>query len=1233
MLPTPRYRCCFLALAVALVASAVVTREAGAEDKLAAVAFHHPAERVGDYDRVALDCLAAIPAHLEDTRCELLASRAHFLQGLVKKPSALLSPVEGLLANPAVKGSMRTSLLSMLEKELQRRGRFEDARKVAAKQGTVRHFLVIGPFGKDRVAPLGIPFPPESELDVDETYRDGWQTLEWRNVPIDSHRLLLSEYVSPSRGVSYALAQVEVKSATDVLVEIVTGNEIRAWHNHRLIVDDTVREDHVDQFRRVPVRLEEGFNRLLIKTASSFSLRITDLDGTPLSSDALTVATSGDVEPQSSRESQPLDTEVVSEASPWEKRLAAYSEKEGVPPLDVALARSALAQIYQSLGRSDLAVEQVTLAMTETPEDPWILSIAGDVISRASYLPAAQAKSRAKNAWGAAVAADEGFLPARAQLASQLLRDQKHDEALTAYQSIVKASPIYLGAQRSLHSAYRGRGWNVEARRVLETIAKIAPELAFPELTEARRYEQLESYEKAEKLYATSFEKDPRQISILESLASFASNRGDHERAEKLLRKRLEHTPQSTTGHLLVAGQLLARGDQAGAIALLDKHAKERPWDIAAVSAYAGLVQRMRGDEAALPAYRQLLAMQPGNRALREFVARFDRATAEYWKPYDEKLEDWLDRVPTSGPLIGTSSALCVLDITVVEIYDDNSSSSYTHQAFQLLTEEAKDEVAKVQTAGEILALRTLTPQGESLEPVAALEGGQYIMPGMKPGVFTEYAYRIDDESRQGAAYTQGSFYFQDFSYKQTFLLSRMVFIVPPAMASDVIEKRLSGHAEATGIVSVKKTEKQLEDGRRVITYESNAAARVEPERAMPPSREYIPSIEVQRKRSWRDVTETLRMSVRRSTLPTPELEKAAREATEGLEDPLEKAKALYKFVHDLVAQERGSRIATRVLLEKSGDRTNVYKALLDAAGVPSAWAFASPKAGLLPEQNWAYPSTSLFPSRFIVLDQPGASPIWVTMRYRHSPFGRLPESFNAGRALVLRSGSAEFVSMPSVPADDFASTLTGKLKLGDSTEVDVEFSMVTRILQAYLAKDQFKNIPTFQRGLLLQSQARRMFPGAKVTKAAFGGEDDPNTPLELQFKLSAPNLLAQSGQDFLLPVVVQPSSLVRSYGAPPDRKHPYVLRLQRVNYDSLLVELGESFELARLPEGVALAGKFFTYSLSFREEEGGIRVDRRLEIRPGRLEPDEFPAFLKLLQDADNAEKERIVLRKIKRS
>ena len=122
-------------------------------------------------------------------------------------------------------------------------------------------------------------------------------------------------------------------------------------------------------------------------------------------------------------------------------------------------------------------------------------------------------------------------------------------------------------------------------------------------------------------------------------------------------------------------------------------------------------------------------------------------------------------------------------------------------------------------------------------------------------------------------------------------------------------------------------------------------------------------------------------------------------------------------------------------------------------------------------------------------------------------------------------------------------------------------------------------------------------------------------------------------GQDFLLPVVVQPSSLVRSYGAPPDRKHPYVLRLQRVNYDSLLVELGESFELARLPEGVALAGKFFTYSLSFREEEGGIRVDRRLEIRPGRLEPDEFPAFLKLLQDADNAEKERIVLRKIKRS
>ena len=70
--------------------------------------------------------------------------------------------------------------------------------------------------------------------------------------------------------------------------------------------------------------------------------------------------------------------------------------------------------------------------------------------------------------------------------------------------------------------------------------------------------------------------------------------------------------------------------------------------------------------------------------------------------------------------------------------------------------------MAKVRTSGEILKLRTLTAEGESLEPVAALSGGNYVMPGMLPGAHTEFAYVVDKSNARGVHYRHGPFFFQD---------------------------------------------------------------------------------------------------------------------------------------------------------------------------------------------------------------------------------------------------------------------------------------------------------------------------------------------------------------------------------------------------------------------------------------------------------------------------------------
>ena len=157
---------------------------------------------------------------------------------------------------------------------------------------------------------------------------------------------------------------------------------------------------------------------------------------------------------------------------------------------------------------------------------------------------------------------------------------------------------------------------------------------------------------------------------------------------------------------------------------------------------------------------------------------------------------------------------------------------------------------------------------------------------------------------------------------------------------------------------------------------------------------------------------------------------------------------------------------------------------------------------------------------------------------------------------------------------------------------------------------------------------ATQLFPGAKVEKGGFVGIEDKSQPFALEFKLEAPKLMVRSGDDFLLPPVLQPAQLVRSYGAPPSRKHPYKVRQRRAKHDRILVHLGEHFEISKLPANVEISGRFASYSLTYKREEGKLTIERKLIIEPGTLAPGQFQEFLGLLQKADEAERERIALK-----
>src|SRR5690606_1930803 len=324
------------------------------------------------------------------------------------------------------------------------------------------------------------------------------------------------------------------------------------------------------------------------------------------------------------------------------------------------------------------------------------------------------------------------------------------------------------------------------------------------------------------------------------------------------------------------------------------------------------------------------LEIDPGHLRLRDWLDSNEGLADEFWRPYDEKLEDWIDRVPTSGPLVSEAGAICVLDLSVIKVWPDGSSRRYVHQYFRLLSEENKDEIAQVTTPGEIVTLRTVAPDGQSYEPVPALGRRQFVLPGVRPGAFSDVAYVIEAAHNGTGRFESPSFFFQDYTFRQSFLLSRYVILLPEGIEGDIIERNLRPAEAESGRAKVESRVVELEDGYRALSWEAREVPRLRREGFMPANDDYLATVSIVAPSAWQDVERDLRRSIDGlDTRATPELERLVAERTAGIEKPIDKAHALHRLVSELVPDAGGSTSAIATYHEKSGDRLVLLKALL----------------------------------------------------------------------------------------------------------------------------------------------------------------------------------------------------------------------------------------------------------------------------------------------------------------
>ncbi len=1250
---TPFLSLLFLALAWPLPAPGA------AEEDLLALALRSPLEKKGDYDALARSWLEALPALAGEYRIELLIRRLTSLRGSLRDEMALLPLAEKALETEYAAGTVRPMLLDLVSDLYRRAGRDDDRKRVTAGRGYLLHWLVMGPFGKGRSSVFLRSFPPEAEQKLDATYKDGWQELAWRKAARASPepRIEPFDFAYPSSGVVYLLAQVRSEREIEAVLQRGTDNAMQVWLNGTRVADDDPHHEQLENRRYTGIRLAKGWNRVLVKTRATFWMRICDPSGHSFPPGTLIEEEGRELHPVEGapdpRWPGPFNVAALAPWAAWVKDLtardAASGDGAGASRALLPDARIGLAMLFDAYGRDELAVAEAQKALKALPEDAFIAFHAGDIFRRARYLPATVSKNRAQGAFEAALKADPAFVPAYERVASFLEEDEKPAQAALKVKEALEREPAFLPGLLRLQSIYSSKSWEAERIEVMRELERVAPSSTAPALFWASHSKNLDNLSGAVEWCRKAIDLDRGNYRHRLLLAELEQQRGRRKEAEDALREavRLEPDLGAPAGLL---GSFLANQDRVEeALSLARSRAERDPDDPGEQEALAELLDKAGRKDLALEALRKARALDPGRLKLRRALARLETVPPpaapasgdggrarmdEFWAPYDEKLEDWFLQVPQEGPLVDKAASIIALDITVTRVELDGSSSEYVHQATKLLTEESKEDQANVRTSGEVVLLRTVTPSGESLEPVAAEGGNSWVMPGLEKGAFVEYAYRADSPERHGGELRLSAFYFQDMRFKESFLVSRYVLLLPEGVDPGILESNVRADArERQGKVElarVEKTVRELAGGGKAIIYEARNVPRLEREQLMPSAEEYVPNVQVREKTTWEEVAGDLRGRYAGSTLATPELDEEARKVTQGIEDPVARARALYEHVNKIVPTEGRSSRAAQVLLEKAGNRNVLYKALLDLSGVPAEWAFLRPKEAVMPRTDWAYPSAGLFSYTFVAVLPEGKAPLFVSLSDRQTPFGRLSEHLQGGKALLVGEKGHRIALVEAESLEASSSSLVAALKLEDGVDVACDVELISRSVTTSAQKEQLKTLPAFQKDLVLRQIVNQMFPGAKVKSCEMKGLDEPEKPFAIAASLTAPKLIKKSGDGFLLKPLFQPLQMVKSFAGRSQREHPCHFRSQRVSRDAIRVEGGASYRLERTPSDVTLVSALGTYSLAFKTDGNGVAVTRELTLLPGRLTADEFPAFVDFCEQVDAAERESIIFQKL---
>ncbi|MDO9020829.1 MAG: tetratricopeptide repeat protein [Deltaproteobacteria bacterium] len=1161
----------------------------------------------GDFERALVAWCAAVEAGrtsadpMAPAIAEAVAPKLVSLRGDVRDfATPFRRLIDAVATDPGRLGAAAaTELVETAVRWAREAGDREAAARWTAASGCVTAWTIAGPFGPLPMLRFDEALDPDGSGPLQAAYDLGpgrglqpTYTVRARGCAANLGRGVTLT------GVLYAATDFTLPREETVSVRVESPNLFAVLVDGVPVGGIDPRRSAVGAVAEARLRLPAGSHTLRIKVASTYHSPLVIATVTDLAGHA--VATFSPAQ----RSAAPVPPRVL--PVPPSPADDAFLPTAGAG----AFERYVLAELAFSR-RHPIAARELLRTLLGDAATPTTLIAWGSVAQADPFVPPAQARDRARDAFERAGRGDpQAYFPALA-LARMASEDERGDEALTLSRDAARRFPENPEVLSDLATRLMDRNWDGEARTLLDRVRERLPAVCWPvrlQLSLAQRHGdgaaesaladeirrcdalsdapasvalRMRRFDAAAQEYERLLADDPEGRGLRRAQVELLRASGRREEARAAARALLAEMPEDDALRADLADLDLATGRPDEARALLNQELARRPAELASLYRLRSF---LAGREDLQP-WRQ-----DGRRVLRDFEA--------------------------SGHTY-ESAAVLVLDYTVRRTYPDGSALELTHNVVRVQTQEGADAFGEFQLppGATLWRIRTLKADGRVLEPEEIAGKDSLSLPDLRPGDALEFEYvrTLPPSDAAPGGFSSDRFYFRGFEvpYDRT----EYVAVVPREM-----ELTIDPRGPAPPLA---RTERGgLLEYRWLVRHSD----RMTPEPRSVAAREFIPSVAAGYGATWERLVDALRSRLIEQDPADPEAVALARRITRTARTPGQRLQQLHHWVLDNIQQEGSGtpfEVAPRMLAARAGHRTRVLCYLLKQVDVPCDIALVRQGSGDSTPSTLADDETY---QSLLLRVRTEAGERWVTAADANAPTLYVPPATAGGEALLLTAGAPR----SRVSALDIAAhgrQLTVNLALSPDGSGRATVLERLRGYAATGARAAMRRLDAANRDRQFEAYVGAMVSGATLESLTVEGTEDLEADMVFRYTFRAPGIARRDAGRLRFDGMFR-AEAGRAYAELPERRFPQ-WNGDPVNASlSLTVRLPEGATVGALPADASeesVGG--VRWSLRWLAQPGGFSVERRVVVPTGRVAPSDYPAFATALRALDTADTREVAI------